>query len=270
MQPNAAGISAVMKLTIMPEVFQSERFFRETWPQFSHAFASAMDAATEVQWITGIAGLEAGARVLDAPCGFGRHSVELGRLGFHVTGVDFSETELDRARKTAADAGVSLTLVCQDIRDMEFPSEFDLAVNLFSSIGYFADDEDRLVIDRFWRALKPGGVFVLDTRNRDQLVRSLPPEERKRVNGWTLRIENSFDPATSRWRARWFRLKRTTAKAKESAQELIGESEIRLYSAHELSAMLRPERWSRVELYGGLDGTPFSLDAQRLVLVAWK
>ena len=270
MQPNAPVISVVTKGTIMPEVFQSERFFREAWPQISHAFASAVDAATEVQWITGIAGLEAGASVLDAPCGFGRHSIELGRLGYRVTGVDFSETELERAGKAAREAGVSLTLMCQDIRDMEFPSEFDLAVNLFSSIGYFSDDEDRLVVDRFWRALKPGGMFVLDTRNRDQLVRSLPPEERKRVNGWTLRIENSFDAATSRWRARWFRLRRATAKAKESAQELIGESEIRLYSAHELSAMLRPERWSRVELYGGLDGTPFSLDAPRLVLVAWK
>src|SRR5207244_8405517 len=128
-----------------------------------------MDAATDVQWITGIAGLDAAARVLDAPCGFGRHSIEFGRLGHRVTGVDFSETELDRARKAAQEAGVSLTLVCQDIRDMEFPSEFDVAVNLFSSIGYFADDEDRLVVDRFWRALKPGGVFVLDTRNRDQL-----------------------------------------------------------------------------------------------------
>jgi SAM-dependent methyltransferase len=254
----------------MPSVFQSERFFREAWPQISHAFASSMDAATDVQWITGLAGLDAGAAVLDAPCGFGRHSIELGRLGYRVTGVDFSETELDRARKAAREADVELTLVCQDIRDMEFPSEFDLAVNLFSSIGYFSDDEDRLVVDRFWRALRPGGVFVLDTRNRDQLVRSLPPEERKRVNGWTLRIENAFDPATSRWRARWFRLRRASAKAKEGAQELIGESEIRLYSAHELSAMLRPERWSRVELYGGLDGTPFSLDAPRLVLVAWK
>ncbi len=270
MQPNAPVTNVVMKGNIMPDMFQSERFFREAWPQISQVFATAMDAATDVQWITSIAALEAGARVLDAPCGFGRHSIELGRLGHRVTGVDFSETELDRARKAAQEAGVSLTLVCQDIRDMEFPSEFDLAVNLFSSIGYFADDEDRLVVDRFWRALKPGGVFVLDTRNRDQLVRSLPPEERKRVNGWTLRIENSFDPATSRWRARWFRLRRATAKAKESAQELIGESEIRLYSAHELSAMLRPERWSRVELYGGLDGTPFSLDAPRLVLVAWK
>jgi SAM-dependent methyltransferase len=254
----------------MAAVFQSERFFREAWPQISQAFESPTDAASDVEWIIGVAALEAAARVLDAPCGFGRHSIELARRGFQVTGVDFSETELDRARKAATGAGVPLRLVCQDIRDMEFPGEFDLAVNLFSSIGYFSDDEDRLVIDRFWRALKPGGVFVLDTRNRDQLVRSLPPEERKRANGWTLRIENAFDPATSRWRARWWRSKRATAKAKEGAAELIGESEIRLYSAHELSAMLRPERWGHVALYGGLEGTPFSLDAPRLVLVARK
>ena len=70
--------------------------------------------------------------------------------------------------------------------------------------------------------------------------------------------------------ARWWRLKRASAKSEEGAEELIGDSEIRLYSAHELLAMLRPERWRKVELFGGLDGTPFSLDARRLVLVAWK
>src|SRR5919197_258793 len=251
-------------------MFQSERFFREAWPQISQAFESPTDAASDVEWIVGVAAPEAGARVLDAPCGFGRHSIEFARRGFQVAGVDFSETELDRARKAAAGAGVPLRLVCQDIRDMEFPGEFDLAVNLFSSIGYFSDDEDRLVIDRFWRALKPGGVFVLDTRNRDQLVRSLPPEERKRVNGGALRIENAFDPGTSRWRARWWRIKRATAKSKEGTGELVGESEIRLYSAHELSAMLRPERWGHVELYGGAAFAPLSLDAPRLVLVARK
>ena len=265
----------------MADVFQSERFFREAWPQFSRAFESPSDAASEVEWITGLAALAAGARVLDAPCGFGRHSIELARRGFEVTGVDFSETELERARAAAREAGVTLTLACQDIRDMEFAGEFDLAVNLFSSIGYFSDDEDRLVLDRFWRALKAGGLFVLDTRNRDQIVRSLPPEERKRVNGWTLRIENAFDPATSRWRARWSRIAGPGAarpgpprggpgEKRAAGEQLIGESEIRLYSAHELSAMLRPERWSRVELYGGLDGTPFSLDAPRIVLVARK
>ncbi len=249
-------------------VFKSERFFREAWPSISQAVESAADASRAVRWILARAALKPGAHVLDAPCGFGRHAVEFARAGAKVTGVDFNETELGRAREAAARAGVTLSLVGQDMRDMEFAGEFDVAVNLFSSIGYFSDDEDRLLIDRFWRALSPGGLFVLDTRNRDQCVRSMPAEERQRVEGGTLRIENRFDPATSRWTARWWRL--DGGAPEDDAGAFIGESEIRLYSAHELRAMLRPERWNRVDLYGGFDGTPFSLDARRLVVMARK
>ena len=256
----------------MAAVFQSERFFREAWPAISQEFEDPAEAARAVRWIVGATGLKPGARVLDAPCGFGRHSVEFGRRGYKVTGVDFNETELARAREAASQAQVSATFLCQDMRDMEFSGEFDLAVNLFSSIGYFSDDEDRLLLDRFWRSLVPGGWFVLDTRNRDQSVRSLPPEERRHFEDWTLRIENAFDPLTSRWRARWWRLEPAATPEPETAarQTLLGDSDIRLYSAHELRAMLRPERWSRVDLYGWLDGTPFSLDAPRLVVVARK
>jgi SAM-dependent methyltransferase len=245
-------------------VFQSERFFREAWPEISPAMELPAPAARDVDWIAGVSGIAPGARVLDAPCGFGRHSVEFARRGYRVTGVDFNETEVGRARAAAASAGVTLGLFCQDMRDMEFAGAFDLAVNLFSSIGYFSDDEDRLLLDRFWRALVPGGVFVLDTRNRDHSIRLLPPEEERALGDGTLRIENTVDPLTSRWHARWWRV----PGAGEPA--LIGESEIRLYSAHELRAMLRPERWSHVELYGGLDGAPFSLDAPRLVVLARK
>ena len=249
-------------------MFKSERFFREAWPTISQAVESPADAALAVGWILGKSGLKPGARVLDAPCGFGRHAVEFARRGFDVTGVDFNQTEVERAREAARAARVPLTLACQDMRDMEFAGAFDLAVNLFSSIGYFSDDEDRMLLDRFGRALAPGGVFVLDTRNRDQCVRSMPPEERVRFDGSTIRVENVVDPATSRWTARWWRL--DPEGPEDAPGQFIGESEIRLYAAHELRAMLRPERWSRVDLYGGLDGTPFSFDAPRLVLVARK
>jgi len=227
----------------MPLVFQSERFFQEKWPQISQSVEST-DAASDVQWIASVTGLDSGASVLDAPCGFGRHSIEFARRGCPTTGVDFSETELGRARKAAADAGVSVTLACQDIRDLEFSGEFDLAVNLFSSIGYFSDDEDRLVLDRFWRALKPGGTFVVDTRNRDQCVRSLPPEERMR------RAARRSASRTSSIRPRVAGAPLVAPQARigeirRGAEELIGDSEIRLYSAHELLAMLRPSAGAR-------------------------
>jgi SAM-dependent methyltransferase len=249
----------------MAAVFESERFFREGWPTISQAVNSPVPAASAVRWILRTTGLATGTGVLDAPCGFGRHAVELARRGYKVTGVDFNETELERARAAAAAAGVTVSLVQQDMRDMEFSSEFDLALNLEVSIGYFSDAEDRQLLDRFWRALAPGGLLVLDTRNRDQCVRSMPAEDRQRFDDWTLRIENRFDALTSRWHARWWREPDDGASA-----ALIGESDIRLYSAHELRAMLRPDRWSHVELYGGLDGTPFSLDARHVVVVARK
>ena len=84
-------------------MFHSERFFCEAWQQISET-ASPMDAASDVQWIASVAGLAPGDRVT----GFAHR-------GCQTTGVDFGETQLDRARKAAAAAGVLLALVCQDI-----------------------------------------------------------------------------------------------------------------------------------------------------------
>ena len=242
-------------------VFDSKRFFEESWPKISQGFASEADAETEIGWILSHVRPPAGARVLDAPCGFGRHSLALARRGFRVTGVDLSETELERARERARAAHLTLELVRQDMRDMEFSGEFDLALNLFSSIGYFSDDEDRLLIDRFGMALCTGGLFVLDTRNRDHFIRHYPGEELVTVPGGTVLVKNTFDFTTSRVRQDWWL---------ENGQAPLDQMEIRLYSAHELHRMLRPERWSSVELFGGLDGRPFQVDSPRLVLVATK
>ncbi len=245
----------------MRAVFDSKRFFEESWPKISQGFESEADAESEISWIVGHARPRAGARVLDAPCGFGRHSLALARRGFVVTGVDLSETELGRAQERAEAARLSLELVRQDMRDMEFAGEFDLALNLFSSIGYFSDDEDRLLLDRFCTALRPGGVFVLDTRNRDHFIRHYPAEETLTMPDSTVRIKNTFDYTSSRLRQAWYL---------EGHARALDELEIRLYSAHELYRMLRPERWSVVELFGGLDGRPFDLGSPRLVVVATK
>jgi len=242
-------------------MFDSQRFFEEAWPKISQGFESEADAESEIAWILGHVQPPAGGRVLDAPCGFGRHALALARRGFKVTGVDLSEVELQRARERAAAAVVRLDLVCQDMRAMDFSEEFDLALNLFSSIGYFSDEEDRQLLDRFCRALRPGGAFVLDTRNRDHYIRHYSEEEVWPVPGGTVRITHRLDLATSRITSQWWL---------QEERRSLGETGLRLYSPHELYRMLRPERWSSVELFGSLDGIPLSLDSPRIVLVAWK
>src|SRR2546427_12669130 len=90
-----------MAATIIAGVFQSERFFRETWPQISQALEPEAGARGAVRWVVGGTGLQAGGRGLDSPCGFCRHPVAGGRLGSKVTGVDFNRTERGRARAAA-------------------------------------------------------------------------------------------------------------------------------------------------------------------------
>src|SRR2546426_9772368 len=85
-----------MAATIIAGVFQSERFFRETWPTISQALEPEAGARGAVRWVVGVAGLKPGARVLDSPGGFRRHAVALARPRYKGTGVDFNRTDMGR------------------------------------------------------------------------------------------------------------------------------------------------------------------------------
>ena len=260
-----------MNRNIMPLVFQSERFFREAWPQISQSVESATDAASDVQWIAGVVGLETGARVLDAPVrlrpALGR--VRAARLRHDRRGLQRDRARAARARRPARRMsprarvpGHSRHGVPERVRSGGEPLQLDRL--LLRGRG---PPRARPLLAR---ASSPAAPSSSTPRNRDQCVRSLPPEERMRRGSSTIRVENEFDPTTSRWRARWWRLKRASAKSAEGPPELIGESEIRLYSAHELLHMLRPGALAQGRALRRSRRHPFSLDTHRLVVVAWK
>lgn len=99
------------------------------------------------------------ARILDLGCGHGRHSLELAQRGFRVTGVDLSPLFLDRARQTSQE----VRWLQQDMRQITFVEEFDAVVSLYHAFGYFAQDSENLkVLQAIYRALVPGGYFLLD------------------------------------------------------------------------------------------------------------
>lgn len=139
-------------------------FFRV--PIFDPGAAEARDAARhEAAFVWKAMGLRAGQRVLDVPCGAGRHALELARRGALVLGVDKTAAYLKAARK----AGVlqpRARFIAGDMRRLPFRGEFDAAVNLWTSFGYFARFADDLkVLKCVARALKPGGRFLIDVRD---------------------------------------------------------------------------------------------------------
>jgi len=97
-----------------------ESFFDEHWLVISSQTHSQERSAAEAEFLIAELGLETGQRVLDLPCGHGRHSIELARRGLRVVGVDLNDAPLDMARDAAREAGVQLDLRRMDMRAIEF------------------------------------------------------------------------------------------------------------------------------------------------------
>src|SRR2546423_15352754 len=118
-------------------------------------------------------------RILDLPCGQGRHAIELARRGYEVDGMDISPFLIQVARERAQAAGVQVRWLSGDMRQPIEDLKFDLILNLFTSFGYFAeDDDDRQVLAVAARMLAPGGRFVLEVINGERVMANF--EER----GW--------------------------------------------------------------------------------------
>ena len=105
-----------------------------------------------------------GARILDVPCGYGRHASALARRGFRVVGVDLSRAMIAEARRRFAE-GPRLAFVRADMRRIAFRGEFDAVVNLYTSFGYFTPAQNQAVLRRLARALRPGGTLLVDHRD---------------------------------------------------------------------------------------------------------
>src|SRR5206468_2227743 len=97
-----------------------------------------------------------GGRILDVACGAGRHTIDLAKRGYRVTGFDLSSPLLAEARKAARTAGVKPTFVQGDMRRLPYRNAFEAAISMFTSFGYFdRPEEDRQVLRGIARALRP-------------------------------------------------------------------------------------------------------------------
>ena len=107
-------------------------------------------------------GVKKGMKVLDVACGTGRHALEFARKGAYVVGVDKTEEYLEVARR-AAKGRKNCAFARGDMRRLPFLGEFDAAVNLWTSFGYFEKPSDDLaVLKGISRSLKPGGRFLIE------------------------------------------------------------------------------------------------------------
>lgn len=214
-------------------------------------------------------GVGLGSRLLDVPCGIGRHSVELAEMGYEVAGVDFSEPFLRRARSRAEERGVAerCAFIHGDMRELAsvLGDEFDAALNLFSSIGYYDEGTDVNVLGQMRQVTRRGSCLIVDTLNRDWMMRNFRPVDvLEKGEGICFKETRRFDLESSRMESEF-------TYYRKKGEDLIHLRTVtldhRVYSLHELLKLLREAGWTPQAFYGGFDQRPASWDANRIVAV---
>jgi len=128
----------------------------------NHDWASRRDELIDrhVAWINGR--LKPGSRILDLACGPGLYTQRLTRQGHSCLGVDFSPASIGYAREKAAEAGLTIEYVLEDIRRFSTDETFDCVMFVFGEFNVFTEDDARAILATAAKALKPGGLFILE------------------------------------------------------------------------------------------------------------
>lgn len=211
-------------------------------------------------------GVEPGS-ALDVACGIGRHTVELAGHGLEVRGVDISPVYVESARERAAEAGVAdrVTVEVGDMRELDaVGGTYDLVANMWTAFGYFDDPTNEEVAAGFRERVADDGALVLELANKEFLLSDYR-DSSAGVMGGDLYVERrAYTPETGRMETTF------TLFREDDGYEFLGEVEwdLRLYAPAELRRLLERVGFSRVSLYGGLDGSTLERESSRLVVVA--
>lgn len=220
--------------------------------------------------------------LLDLCCGGGRVLVALWEAGFrHLVGLDLSGDLLQAAAGELRRIGVPqvclasaeaapglataaerVTLVQEDMRRIPYEGVFATVLSIFTSFGYFEADQDNYaVLVAARRALRPGGVLLLDYLSREWVMSHLVPENEQQLPG--RHVHNR----------RWItddgrRVEKVVTVTPEGGQPRQFRESVRMYSADEMRDMLSSAGFSEVRIYGSLSGDAYGAESPRLVLVA--
>lgn len=204
-------------------------------------------------------------KLLDIPCGFGRHTIQLAKRGYKVEGIDYMDYFIKLAKKDAKESKVKVDFSVWDMSKLNKKSEFDAVLNLFTSFGYFDEETNLTVLKKFAAALKKGWILVIDTINRDRILDSYRTGSRKaydRIKNDVMMEEESYDPLTGYLtNNRSFII---NGKVIESPYSL------RVYTYTELATLLSVAGFKILESYGDYEWGQYSLNSRRMIIVAKK
>ena len=238
--------------------------FWKTWGPILFS-EKRIDAAREqVEKIIELLKIKRNHHVLDLCCGVGRHTLEFARRGYRVTGVDRTERYLRTARKNTKNENLNIGFVKCDMRRYRKPDTYDIAINYFTSFGYFDNPKDDIkVLKNIFLSLRQNGKLLIDIMGKEILARIFKPSGWYRFGKNAIILEERFVRDDWSWMENhWILIKK--GKKKEFTVTH------RIYSAKELKDLFGQAGFGRVKAFGHLDGSPYDHESKRLIVVGQK
>ena len=237
-----------------------------------YAHRDAAEARADIEAIVRLLDPPRDEPLLDLCCGACRHALVLRGMGFsQIVGLDLSGDLLDVAARTLAAADEQspgpcgeVELVCSDMRDIPYENHFATVLSLFTSFGYFETDrENQRVFEAVYRALRPGGRFLIDYLNRDYVIANLVERDERTLPDRHIQNVRCLTDECRRVE------KVVTVTAKTGRVHEFHES-VRMYSQDEIVRMLATAGFTGIQCCGSLDGQACDHESTRLILIAGK
>ena len=174
-------------------------FFADGSPFLNHPLLTAERTRGEIDFLVNSLALAPAARVLDVGCGFGRHSIELGRRGYRALGIDPAAAMTEAAMAQAAEAGVDVAFQQAAGEDFCHAEPFDAAICLFTTLGQVAADsleDNRGLLATVAGSLKANGRFALELPQKQPALAALKPADRFGNETSYTQVQRSYDAGT--------------------------------------------------------------------------
>jgi SAM-dependent methyltransferase len=221
-------------------------------------------------------GIYRNGRVLDLCCGYGRHSLQLAKRGYQVTGIDLSPTLINHAKDLTErmDLSNQVEFLVGDIRKISTllnkkSGYYDAIINMFTSIGYYDDETDKNVLKQLHDLASDNGILIIDIANRDWIIKHFQHFNVRDIDDGVVEIHQHrrFDYDNSR-------MENTYRFYKKKGEELKHLTTVklnhRLYSLHEFKRLYETTGWKYLYSYGNFELDPVSPDNNRIIIIGRK
>jgi SAM-dependent methyltransferase len=241
-------------------------WFKDLYDEFrmERTFGSVSEERTkqDVDFMIDVLNLPDGGKILDLFCGLGRHSIELARRGYNPICIEYNQEYLNIARAKAQEHHVHIKFIQGDVRITEFGANFDAAIIMYHSFGYFDDEDDRMILQKIYNALEQNGRFLIEICNRNWLLKNFEEHQESIFDDVKVEEDRKFDPSTDRVN---FVIKRYNGK-----EVIIKKGSWRFYTADDMTCILKAVGFEFVAGYNDLDKHPLQHDTRLMRLVYKK